>query len=241
MTQRRHHTDILIAGLILIGVLMWTTGLVRAVFDTFDEPVRAVTWFGAAFVAAALARRALVDLDFSELAITAVMTILIVFGIHSHRTGEPLEIDLLAWIGIAVAGALAGGWLTKKREGAYRPVLLLAAGFASLGAGVLLVGLSMLASVDKNVYGAALLFGVVIGAVLVACFTIVTTIECTIGTALVLSILFAWVPNMTWIGGLLFGLIGGAILGALGGWIGGKLRARRTTDPAKLPQARLSD
>ena len=87
MSRHRHHSDILIAGLILIGTMLWTAGLVRALFDTLDEPVLAVTWFGAAFFAAMLARRALFDLDFSELAITAVVTILIVFGIRTHHTG----------------------------------------------------------------------------------------------------------------------------------------------------------
>ncbi len=139
MAERRHHSDIAIAGLIVLGAI----GLVN---DTIEpEGLERATWGGgAAFFAGWVARRALPDLDLGELALAAAAV---------SKSNEAIAVPLLiapvfgtmfaafhvdgmrGWHGAVGQGLVIGGVFAAAEAtgGSGQPVLGLVIGCA-LGA-----------------------------------------------------------------------------------------------------------
>lgn len=237
--MERKHSDVLIAGLILVGATMWFAGLVHQLF-VLDHVTRGVVWFVAAFSAAQIARRMLSDLDLGETAIAAVVAMAIVVGVHAHRVGEPMSVEMLIPIGVALGGAITGALTSRGRSEQIAKVwLVLGGGFAGFGAAVLVVGATMLATEEKGAYGGALLGGAVIGALITALFTPVRGRHSALGQAIAFAVLFGWTNHDGVIQGVLIGAGLGAVLGAIGGGIGGRIADSRKPK-ADLPAARVS-
>ena len=236
MPRRRTHSDILIAGLILLGMLMM--GAFASVGLDLQTWTRAIPWFIAAFIAAQLARRVLPDLAIDEVVIAAAVTIAIVMGISYKVKNQPLELGILLRIGVGEAGAIAGAFTARAREPIPRVLLIAAAGAAGLGGGVILTGPALLATNISAVYGTALLVGSAVGAFAVALYTPARGRDAALGLAIPYALLFAVsAKDQPWFVNGVIGLALGAVLGSIGGAVGAALRARRK---AELPEARIS-
>lgn len=233
MARRRTHSDILIAGLILLGMLM------MGVLAGADLPrwTRPIPWFIATFIASQVARRVLLDLAIDEVAVAAAVMIAIVMGLSYKLKNQPLELGILARIGVGEAGAIAGAFTARAREPIARALLIVAAGAAAVGGGVIVTGPTMLATDVRAVYGIALLVGSVAGAFAVALYTPARGRDAALGLAIPFALLFAASAKQeTWFVNGLIGLGLGAVLGSIGGAVGAALRARRK---AELPEARI--
>ena len=99
--MERKHSDVLIAGLILVGASTWLRALTQQLF-VLDFVARGVILFVAAFGAAQFARRLLPELDFGKTAIAAIVSMGIGIGVFAHRFGEPMNVDMLKTIGVAL-------------------------------------------------------------------------------------------------------------------------------------------
>lgn len=250
MASLRQHGTTLITGLVVLGVLGIVASSVNLVIG-LSPIVRGVIWFVAAFLAAHVARRALLQLETGSLYIAAVVVIMIAVGIERRRDGEPVDVTILVQIALTLAGTFAGA-LTSKRPSRVRLVAaVLAAGAACFGAAVLGVGLATLVGIEQMLYG--LLIASLGGAFLATLF--VPEIEAA-HTAAGQGLYFGVISGVFGVTEIhngsvgdnllalaMSGGLGGAVgwlFGALGGAVGARLRTE--APPAtELPEARRID
>jgi MFS family permease len=227
----RRHSDVLIAGLILIGTLVIAVVAGRLL----SLPGYGMMAFAliAALAASYVARRVLADLALDEVAIAAAIIIALVFGISYHINGRPLRFDIVLPIAAAVGGALLGAVATRYREPPHGIYLTLAIGAAGLGAGFLAEGLLLMLGASRGGAAGAMLGAAFLGCVVSAYFTNARAGHGALGMGLLFGVLVL-ITSGTAVA--TFGAIFvGMVLGIIGAAIGAALRKRRRPE---LPSAR---
>lgn len=237
--MERKHSDVLIAGLILVGATTWLRALAQQLF-VLDYVTRAVILFVAACGAAQFARRLLPELDFGKTAIAATVSMAIGIGVFAHRIGEPMNIDTLIAIGVALGGAIVGALTSRHRgEPVAKVWLVLGGGFAGFGAAILMIGMTMIVADGEGAYLLALLGGATGGALLAGLFTPVRGRHAGLGLGIGFAILMgASTSDKSWEIVGVVGLLLGSVLGAIGGGIGARIADRRKSKP-HLPEAHV--
>lgn len=239
MLVRRHHTDILIAALTLAGVTGWLGAVAMAWFDPASSIVRAVIWFVGGFLAAQLARRIAADLDLGELAIAALVTQLVVFGIHAKQKHIAVGTEMIVAVVVAEAGAILGGLTSRYDDRKHHALLVIGGGAVCFGVSVVAIGIG-------EIFGAApgslVLTGAIGGALL---FVVVVPDSAwwhvTVGAGLcdgVLLLAFT-AGQSNYAPVVVVMTVFAMVLGAIGGLIGRAVRSVRVPKAeSKLPEAR---
>jgi hypothetical protein len=234
---RRKHSDVLIAGLILVGATMWISYLIHAVVS-IDEITRIAVWFASAFVATQITRRALVDLETGVTTIAAIVATTIVGGFVMERRHEPLQIGILGpIIGAAIGAVLSALTSRRPRRTVRLGWRLAAAGFGSLGMMLVLVAIAELALDSEGALGGATLAGATLGSFIVALCIDVEGWMCAVSVALLVSA-FLFRAGADELGAQIGATVLLAMLAAIGGAIGSRIRAARQRN-VELPEAQV--
>jgi len=239
VTAHRQHSDVLLAGLILVGATMWLFAQAHTLFG-LDQPARLAMWLFSGFAAAQIARRVLTDLDFAETAIAAIVTMAIVVGMFSNQQGTGLHVDMLIPIATAAGGAIAGALTSRRRSAKPHAVWrVLAAGFAGFGGAIVTAGLAMLVTTSDGYVGLAMCGGGVFGSFAIARFADVNGGHCMVGLAVTLGgmMLLANADFSRFVATMI-GLAIGAVVGVIGGAIGARMREARKPK-TELPEAQI--
>lgn len=236
MPEHRHHSDVLIAGSIVLGTLGLLGGLLDEALD-LDHVGKAIVFFIASFLAAALARRSLADLTVSEVGIAAAVMIAVVFGIKYERSDRAIDLDLIGPVVVAEIGALAGAFAVRYRGVPNGFMLSAVAAAGGFGASLLAIGLSLLAQSNAVTAIVALVAGPVGSALVARYIDGVRPVHAALGLGLTFGALVAIGNDPHPLAGFAIGAILGLVLGGIGGRIGasGRLRAERKPD---LPEVR---
>lgn len=234
-TAARRHRDVLIAGLIVFGSVLWLSVLAFPIVEP-DRISRALVWCLGAFIAANVARRTLV-LDVGDTAIAGLVSSAIVMGLFLERQNETIDVDMLVPISLAGVGAAVGALTSRRRGEAPRVVwLVLASGLGALGSAIMAGGCVGLVA-GNEAATIAIFAGGVAGSCLIALVLEVEGWHFALGAGG--SIALAILPDM--LRGNLEGIVAavvGAFVGAIGGAIGERIRSSRKPAP-ELPPAEL--
>ncbi len=224
MAEHRHHSRVLIAGLVQIGII----GAVGASAQSFVPDVeRAVVWLPTAFVAAVIARRAMTDLTLGQLAIAVAVTVATLMGLAYEHDSRPMDVLLATRVVLVVVTAIAGGvaarWIPLPRAA----VLGLAAGGAGVGGLLLAVGIaSVLVSERGSWVGFMVIGSSTLGIALAVRFVDgMRTRHAALGLGC-MFVLFLGARSHAESRSVLAGISGGAILGLIVGGIGGAIGTR---------------
>jgi hypothetical protein len=237
MNERRHHSDILIAGLVFIGVLT-LLGIIAVSWIDGSRVVQAAFWFCGPCAAGYLARRAARDLSLGELAIALIVMTALVAGLFSTR-GYRAEPQMALWIAVGLLGAMLGGRLARQREPSGL-VLSLAAGFTGLGAAVLDAGIASCLGLSDSIGVPLSLAGMALGVLAAARYTTARWEHCALGMGAICGVLLAMSKtDLSLVASILAGLAFGALMGCIGGGIGAVLRRRAARARRDLPQVRV--
>lgn len=236
MGEHRYHRSVLVAGFTLLGVICWLNALSTELLAE-STAVRYGSLFIAAFVAAQLCRRVLVDLTIGQIAIAAAVTIGISFGILAEYYDQPLDLDMLLPLAIAEAGVIAGAITVRRPRPANHVLLVAAGGAGSFGVFVLLAAVTLLTEITA-LRGVATLVAVpVAGIVTVLAIPRLSVGHLMLGQAAIFGSVVGVVGEVTPALGLVGGAVIGLICGGIGGRIGEWLRDRSQRKP-DLPAMR---
>jgi hypothetical protein len=237
MAGHRHHSRVLIAGLVQIGIIGCLGGTAQSFFPHVD---RALGWIPAAFVGGVVARRAMSDLSLGQLAIAVAVTIATLLGLMYQRDNRSMDTELATRVALVVATAVVAGFAGRRVPVPRAVVLGLAAGGAGVGALLLALGLVLLFGdsgwVVLTVYGCS-----TIGVALAVRFVDgMRTRHAALGLGVFFAFILAaqnQVEGESLFAGIAGGTIFGWIVGAIGGGIGTRL-ARRAERTTSLPEIR---
>jgi hypothetical protein len=222
----------------MVGAVMWFASLAHR-FVQIGDLQRHGVLLVAGFVAAQLARRALVELELGATVMASVIAMAIVIGMFAQRRYQAMDLDMLIPFGITAAGVLLGASTARRRAARVsRASGVLAGGFAALGAMLSISGAIDLISTQGYVVLATLL-GAAIGAFVFVLCTPVPPAHCAFGVALVsaTTAMNATEP-LVMITGALIGFLLGWVVGAIGAGIGSRIRDGRAPRP-DLPAAHV--
>lgn len=239
--MRRRHSDVLLAGLILIGAAMWLALVVQHVFDEVDvdfgDAHHVAVLFAGGFCAAQVARRLLVELDTPTTIVASLVAMAVTIGLFAQRRYESVDIDMLIPLGAASAGAWLGA--LTSRAPAREPAKLwrvLGAGYAAFAAMLVCGGAVLFVTESDGYMVLSALIGGALGALFVAWFAGVRAEHCALGLALVTAIATPAGNGDVW--GALAGAVIGWMLGGIGGAVGARIRESRKAAP-DLPHAQV--
>lgn len=231
----RKHSDVLIAGLILVGATMWLSFLAHALLPSGDI-TRVALWLVSAFIATQITRRVFVDLESGVTTIAAIVATTIVAGIVMERRHETMDLGMLAPIAGCAVGAVLGALTSRRpRRDVKLGWRLAAAGFGSFGAGALGAGLVLIASDSRGLLGGAMIAGAGIGAFILALRIDVNGRLCALGLALAFA-MFMFKDSIGVANVLGLAFVAG--VAAVGGSVGARIRASRAAR-VDLPEAQV--
>ncbi len=233
--MERRHSDVLIAGLILVGAMLWLFNLV-GVLSNLGEVERLAVWATAGIVASQISRRVFVEQELGTTVIAAGVAAAISIGILVEIRGEAIHQRDLLRIGVTMVGALAGSLLSRRRrQEVWLAWRVLAAGFASFGS--LLIAYGLLHFADPRLTPVFVLVGPLLASLIVALRIGVHGVHTAWGTALVIGTLA--LGSALGFEAVLGALFGGLIAG-VGGAMGARIRESRTRNAEPhLPEAHV--
>lgn len=238
MSERRQHSDILIAALLMIGLLGWG-GTIANRFIARDSYGKLALFFVAAFSAAYVGRRILDELRRAEAAIAIFVSICVLFATGYQHRGNAVSIEIVAPILLAQAGAVVGALVSRYRAPIPAIFVLVAAGACTFGAGLLVMGLTIMLGGSPGAY---VLFAAVLGAfAFTALHPAAAPWHSAVGSAWFYgSALAAAAVESEWMKAALASALFAMLFGAAGGYAGSFLR-RRLVGRAHVPEAQLPE
>jgi hypothetical protein len=243
MAGPRHHSDILIAGLLQIGIIGSLGGAAQ---EMFPDVARALIWMPPAFIGGVVARRAIANISVGQLAIAVAVTVATLLGVLYQRDSRPMDGELAGDVALTVAAAVGGGSLARWIPLPRAVVLGAAAGGAGMGA---LLTATFIASALGHEDGGWMMSIVYATCMLGTAFAIrlvddLRTKHAVFGLAVLFAIVLAAQSDTEGndaFTGLASGALLGLIVGAIGGAIGTRLKRRAERRPAAIPAMRANN